>query len=87
MKEIITFLFGVSMLVNAALFIPQTLKILKTKSAKDVSILTFGGFNILQVIGVMYGYVQGDFTLMWGMVASLIACGSVTFCAIIFKNK
>ncbi len=87
MKELITWLFGISLLVNAGLFIPQIIKILKTKSAKDFSILTFGGFNVLQIVGILYGYIQNDFTLMWGMVASLIACGSVTLLAFIYRKN
>ncbi|MSQ46731.1 MAG: hypothetical protein EXR24_07150 [Ignavibacteria bacterium] len=87
MKELITWLFGISLLVNAGLFIPQIIKILKTKSAKDFSILTFGGFNVLQIVGILYGYIQSDFTLMWGMVVSLIACGSVTSLAFIYRKN
>ncbi len=87
MKELITWLFGISLLVNAGLFIPQIIKILKTKSAKDFSILTFGGFNVLQIVGILYGYIQNDFTLMWGMVVSLIACGSVTLLAFIYRKN
>jgi MtN3 and saliva related transmembrane protein len=87
LKEIIAYLFGAGLLVNAGLFIPQALKIFKTRSAKEVSLMTFAGFNILQLIGILHGYLQGDPYLMVGMIASFLACGAVTSAALIYRNK
>jgi len=87
MKEIIAYLFGAGLLVNAGLFVPQALKIFKSKSAKEVSLMTFAGFNILQFIGILHGYLQGDPYLLVGMVASFLCCGAVTALAIIYRHK
>ncbi len=87
MKEIIAVLFGLGLMVNAALFVPQAVKIFKTKSAKDVSILTFAGFNVLQLIGIAHGYFQQDLSLILGMIASFIACGAVTFLGLVYRRK
>jgi MtN3 and saliva related transmembrane protein len=86
-KQIVAYLFGAGLMVNAGLFIPQALKIFKTKSAKDVSTMTFAGFNILQFIGILHGYLQGDPYLMVGMVASFLCCGVVTALAIVYRGK
>ncbi|MBD3563220.1 hypothetical protein H6S82_30930, partial [Planktothrix sp. FACHB-1355] len=51
MKEIVTFFFGLGFVFNASLFIPQALIIFKNKSAKDVSLITFLGFNFIQLNG------------------------------------
>ncbi|MCP5102105.1 MAG: hypothetical protein GY950_01935 [bacterium] len=87
MKEIIGVIFGLGLMANAGLFVIQAVKIIKTKSAKGVSILTFGGFSVLQVTGILHGIFQNDMYLLSGMVASLLACGTVTVLAIIYRNK
>ena len=78
MKEIVAYVFGFGMLLNAALFLPQAWRIWKTKVAQGVSVLSFAGFNALQFVGFLHGYLQGDRALMSGMLASLLTCGSVT---------
>jgi len=87
MKQIIAVLFGLGLLVNAALFVPQAAKIFKSKSAKDVSVLTFGGFNILQAIGILHGLYQGDPSLIIGMTASFFACGAVTVLGLRYRGQ
>jgi len=81
MKEIIAYVFGFGMLINAALFVPQAWHIWKTKRAEGISVLSFAGFNTLQLIGALHGHLQGDRALMSGMLASLLTCGSVTLLA------
>ncbi|UCH94936.1 MAG: hypothetical protein JSV88_32435 [Candidatus Aminicenantes bacterium] len=87
MKEIIGVIFGLGLMVNAALFVPQAIKILRAKSARGVSILTFAGFNLLQVTGILHGIFQEDIYLLSGMIASFLACGSVTVLSVIYRNQ
>jgi MtN3 and saliva related transmembrane protein len=87
MKEIVAVLFGLGLMVNAALFVPQAVKIFKTKSARDVSLLTFAGFNVLQAIGILHGMLQQDWSLIIGMSASFIACGAVTLLGFVYRGK
>lgn len=87
LKEIVAIAFGIGLMVNASLFIPQALKILRSKSAKDVSLLTFGGFNLLQLIGIAHGWLQGDMSLLLGMVASFLACGAVTVSGLVYRHR
>lgn len=87
MKEIVAIIFGLGLMANAGLFVIQAVKIFKTKSSKGVSTLTFGGFSLLQVTGIMHGYFQSDMYLLAGMAASLLACGTVTFLSILFRDK
>jgi len=81
MKEAIAFIFGLGMVLNAALFVPQAVHLWRTKTSQGVSILSFAGFNTLQAIGALHGYFQHDYALMVGMLASLLTCGSVTVLA------
>jgi MtN3 and saliva related transmembrane protein len=87
MKEIIGIIFGLGLVVNGALFVVQAVKIVKSRSAKGVSTFTFAGFNVLQVTGILHGIFQKDIYLLSGMVASFLACGSVTVLSIIYRNK
>jgi MtN3 and saliva related transmembrane protein len=86
-KEIVAFIFGLGMVFNAALFVPQALHILRTKTAEGISILSFAGFNTLQAIGALHGYFQRDRALLIGMLASLVTCGSVTVLATHYHRK
>lgn len=87
MKETVAFIFGLGMVLNAALFVPQALHLWRTKTAQGVSILSFAGFNALQAIGALHGYFQHDRALMIGMLASLVTCGSVTVLAAHYSRK
>lgn len=87
MKEVVAVIFGLGLMANAGLFVIQAVKIIKAKSAKGVSIMTFAGFSLLQVTGILHGYFQRDWYLLSGMAASLAACGTVTALAIIYRNK
>ncbi len=87
MKEIIAYIFGLGLMANAALFVIQAVRIWRAKSSKGVSIITFAGFCVLQVTGILHGIYQGDNALLAGMIASLLACGSATILAIVYKEK
>lgn len=87
MKEIVGFVFGLGLMANAGLFVIQAVKIVRARSSKGVSTFTFAGFSILQVTGILHGYYQQDWYLLTGMVASLMACGTVTVLSMLFREK
>src|SRR5664279_1604215 len=87
MKEIVAVVFGFALMGNAALFVPQALAVWRKKSDEGISLITFGGFNILQAIGIVHGYYQGDLSLMLGMAASLLSCGTVTVLTLVYRAK
>ena len=86
MKNIVAVVFGFGMLINACLFVPQAWHLWKAKRAEGVSVLSFAGFNALQLIGAVHGYFQQDHALMLGMLASLLTCGSVTLLAARYRT-
>jgi MtN3 and saliva related transmembrane protein len=86
-KEAVAWLFGVGMGLNALLFLPQAVSIWRTKRAEGVSLVTFGGFNVLQSLGVLHGALEHDWSLALGMALSLCACGSVTILALIYRRR
>ncbi|MDR2617190.1 MAG: hypothetical protein LBC22_05280 [Endomicrobium sp.] len=50
-----------AMFINAALFLPQVIKLYKTKSTKGLSLITFIGFNIIQLSSILHGYIRKDY--------------------------
>ena len=85
MKLIVAWIFGFALMGNAALFVPQALAIWRKKSDEGISLVTFAGFNLLQVIAIVQGIYQHDLALIVGMVASLITCGTVTVLTLVYR--
>jgi MtN3 and saliva related transmembrane protein len=67
--------------------VPQALAIWRKKSDEGVSLVTFGGFCILQVIGVVHGLYEHDNSLIVGLGASFLTCGTVTLLTIIYRLR
>lgn len=78
MEFIVNFIFGIALFVNAALFIPQILLLLKKKHSDDVSMTTFFGFCIIQLFTIWHGYYTKDYILIIGYVISFMTCGATT---------
>jgi MtN3 and saliva related transmembrane protein len=87
MKDIVAILFGLGLLGNAALFVPQAIALWRKKTDEGISLITFAGFNILQAIGIVHGLLQHDLSLIFGMIASLITCGSVTTLTLYYRLR
>ena len=87
MKEIVAVIFGLGLLGNALLFVPQVIAVWRKKSDEGISLITFGGFSILQVVGIVHGLYQRDPSLTLGMAASLLTCGSVTGLTIFYRIR
>lgn len=79
-------LFSLALFINAALFIPQAIKIYRKKSAYGVSLLTFSGFCFIQLVTIIHGYLTKDYILMYGFLFSLFTCSIVTLLIIRFRN-
>jgi MtN3 and saliva related transmembrane protein len=87
MKDFVALLFGLGLGGNALLFVPQIIAVWRKKSDVGISLLTFGGFSILQIIGIAHGLYQHDLSLTLGMTASLLTCGTVTMLTLFFRIK
>jgi MtN3 and saliva related transmembrane protein len=59
----------------------------RKKTDEGISLITFGGFNVLQAIAIVHGVYQHDSALIVGMVASIITCGAVTFLTLFYRMK
>lgn len=70
--------FSLGLVVNALLFIPQILAIIRKKSAQGVSLITFLGFNIIQLFTFFHGLMLQDYVLAIGYLLSILTCGTVS---------
>ncbi|WP_347251998.1 PQ-loop domain-containing transporter [Legionella sp.] len=84
-EQLVQLGFSISLLVNAALFIPQIITLLKRKTTEGVSLITFVGFNIIQLFTIFHGLLVGDYLLAGGYLLSFIACGSVSILIIYYR--
>ena len=87
MRDIVAFVFGLGLIGNALLFVPQVLAVWRKKTDEGISLLTFGGFSILQVIGIIHGLYERDMSLILGMSASLLTCGAVTALTVFYRFR
>lgn len=87
MKDLFDWLFGLGLGCNALLFVPQVLAVWRKKTDEGISLITFGGFSILQAIGIVHGVNHQDWSLILGMTASLLTCGSVTALTIFYRVR
>ena len=86
-KDVISVLFSIALFINAILFIPQAIRIFKEKSARSISLSTFSGFLLIQLMAVSYGITQHDQVLIYGYLISMVTCGSVVMLTLFYNNN
>jgi MtN3 and saliva related transmembrane protein len=67
--------------------VPQVLAVWRKKTDEGISLITFGGFSILQAVGIVHGVNHQDWSLILGMAASLLTCGSVTALTMLYRVR
>ncbi|MCC2644410.1 MAG: rane protein of unknown function [Burkholderiales bacterium] len=77
-KFFIEFVFSIGLFINAILYIPQIIRLYKTKHADDISLLTFAGFNIISIFIFLHAFIRNDTLLMLGYAFTLITNTIVT---------
>jgi MtN3 and saliva related transmembrane protein len=87
MRQIVAVIFGIGLFGNALLFVPQAIAVWRKKSDEGVSLLTFGGFCVLQILGVIHGLYEHDNSLILGLGASFLTCGTVTALTIFYRMQ
>lgn len=78
--------FSLSLLANALLFIPQIMAIIQKKSAEGLSLITFLGFNVIQLFTLFHGLIIQDYLLALGVFLSILTCGAVTLLIIYYNH-
>lgn len=80
---IITTIFGTFM---GLAYFPQTYKIFKRKSAKDISLITYTFFGIGTIIWLIYGISISNIPIIISNVVALLGAGSVITAYFINKH-
>ncbi len=86
-KNLSEVIFFLSMVANAALFIPQAIKLYQLKDSREVSLITFLGFIIIQVFTALHAYLIGDRLLFTGMLLAMTSCGAVIYLAVLYRLR
>ncbi|MCK4608241.1 MAG: hypothetical protein KAT71_02055 [Gammaproteobacteria bacterium] len=87
MYDIIEVATSIALFANAFFFLPQLLMLIKAKNAKNLSLLTFMGFNIIQVFFIIHGIIQHDLILILGYILALSMCGSITYLILYYRHR
>jgi len=87
LRQIVAIVFGLGLFGNALLFVPQALAVWRKKTDEGISLITFGGFCLLQVIGVVHGFYEQDYSLVLGLGASFLTCGTATALTIFYRLR
>lgn len=86
-KEILYFLTTIIGVVMSLGHFFQAYKIYKTKSWKDISIVTFSIFALGSLIWLLYGININQIPIIISFIIGLIGSGSVLFLAIKYRKK
>lgn len=86
-QGIIEILFSLALFVNAALFIPQAIRLLQKEDSSELSLTTFAGFNAIQLLTALHGFINHDPILTIGSLLSLLTCGIVTLLIVYYRIK
>ncbi|MFY0482376.1 SemiSWEET family sugar transporter [Flavobacterium sp. PLA-1-15] len=72
--------------LTTAANIPQTYKIIKTRSTKDISIVTYSMLMIGFVLWVVYGFSRNDYPVLIANSISALVCATILFLKLIPKK-
>lgn len=84
-KDVSHSVFILLLLVNALLFLPQALRILRKKTADEISLFTYIGFWIIQFIFVIFALNNDNYWLVFAYLIGMVACGLVI--ALVFRFR
>jgi uncharacterized protein with PQ loop repeat len=87
LKNFIEIMFSFSLFINALLFVPQIIKLIRVKDSRELSLLTFVGFSFIQILMILHGLINHDYLLAFGFLASLLACCTMSVLIIHFRKE
>lgn len=73
--------------LTTAANIPQAYKIIKTKSTKDISIMTYSMLIVGFILWVIYGVIREDYPVIIANGISVLICSTVLFLKFMSKES
>ncbi len=86
-NEFINVVFSIALFINALLFIPQIIALWRNKHADDVSLITFAGFNLINIFTMLHGFTMHDSLLIIGYSFSVFTNTVVTVLIIWYRYR
>jgi len=83
--ELIAILATIMGVISAFSFFPQTIKIIKRRSSKDISLLTYGILGFGAVIWLIYGISVRDVPIMVSYTIGMISTFSVIVAYFVYR--
>jgi len=77
----------ISGIVASSAYFPQAYKIIKRKSAQDLSLPSFGLFGISIFVWLLYGIELRNLPIVLPNVVALIGCSLVIFLSLYYKRN
>ncbi len=84
--DLFHWLAGIGGMVNALLFVPQIVKLLRCRSAEGVSLTMYAGFLVLQLVTAVDLGFHRIWTLSAAMAASAIATSTIVVLALRYQQ-
>lgn len=78
-------IFGLFLFINAALLIPQIVKLLREKHSNDISLITFSGFVAVNIFTVLHGIIVHDIWIIAGYSLSVMTSAIVTILIVKYR--
>ena len=66
-------------------FIPQVVRVFRTRSARDISLPTFAALVVGTILWLTYGILRGDIPLIAANAISLVLVSAVVWAKLRFK--
>ncbi len=85
-KLVVDVVFDISLFINAIIYVPQIIKVIRLKESRDLSFITFFGICLLQLIIALHGYFYQDYGLMIGMLAAFVVSCTLTFLLVKYRK-
>ena len=86
-REVIEIIFSLGLFINAISFIPQIIRIIREKSAKGVSLITFSIFLASQFSAILYGLIIKSDILVLGYALSMLTCAPVVLLVLFYRRN
>lgn len=83
--ETVTILGFIAAIFTTSSFVPQVVKILKTKSTKDISLLMYSVLATGVLLWMIYGIMIKEIPIIAANAVGFVLVGTILVCKIIYK--
>ena len=82
--EMVVAVAGVAFSVG---YFPQAYKIIKNRSSKNISTITYLIFGVCATIWLIYGFYSNSPTIIWGFIFGVVGAWLVFILSIVYRRR